>query len=437
MARYFREVYTICIVLSSTALAAIRPPHSANIPSRIWASEPGLNLTDGYPLGNGRLGAISPGSATSDHITLNEDSFWSGPLLKRVNPDALESVANMQAQVRQGYPHQAQILGGFGYAATPVSTQHYEPLGYMTLAQNITGNITNYERWLDLADATSGVFFTTEGITYQREFLSSNPADVIAIHLNASERGSLNFNIHLDRDPSSLNRWEDYSQPVNGDTIIMGGRSGGAGSMGFATGARVVATGGKVTTLGDYVICTGADEAYIYVSARTTYHVNDTRSVVLSDLSPYNANSYNSIRSDHVSDYKQYYDRVDLSLGISSPKQKNMSTPARMGAITPKNFDPDLAVLYFQYARYLLIATSRNGTLPPNLQGIWNEDFDPMWGSKYTININLRMYFDHVQSNATDTKLTEMNYWPLLPTGKLDSSLAIDRPVLTTLCRPF
>jgi alpha-L-fucosidase 2 len=393
MTRYFPAVFTTFIVLSSTALsAAVQPLRSADILSRLWSSEPGLNLTDGYPLGNGRLGAISPGSATSDHITLNEDSFWSGPLLKRVNPDALETVGNMQAQVQQEYPHQAQILGSFGYAATPVSTQHYEPLGYMTLVQNITGNITNYERWLDLADATAGVYFVNEGITYQREYLSSSPADIVAIHLNTSERGSLNFNIHLDRDPSSLNRWEDYSQPTNGDTIIMGGRSGGAGSMGFATGARVVAVGGKVTTLGDYVICTGADEAYIYVSARTTYHVNDTRSAVLSDLSPFNPNSYSSIRQAHVADYKQYYDRVELNLGTSSVKQKNMSTPARMGAITPKNFDPDLAVLYFQYARYLLIATSRNGTLPPNLQGIWNEDFDPMWGSKYTININLRTF---------------------------------------------
>ncbi|KAK6369728.1 hypothetical protein LTS17_009178 [Exophiala oligosperma] len=392
------------LTLSSPALtAAVRPPNSSALPSRIWADEAGLNLTDGYPLGNGRLGAISTGDVTSDHVTLNEDSYWSGPLLRRVNPDAVQSVGRMQAQVRQGYIQQAQELGSLGYVGTPVSTQHYEPLGYLTLAQNVTGNITNYERWLDLADATAGVYFVNSNISFQREYLVSNPADIIVIRLNASEPGSINFNIHLDRDEASLNRWEDYSQPVNGDTIVMGSRSGGANSIGSAVGARVVATGGRVSTLGDYVLCDGADEAYVYISAHTTIRTNDTRSAVLKDLGVFSPDTYDTLRADHVEDYKQYYDRLQLNLGTSLAKQRNMSTPARMGAIKPKSFDPELSVLYFQYARYLLIATSRNGTLPPNLQGIWSEDFDPMWGSKYTININL-----------------QMNYWPSLTTGLSD-----------------
>ncbi|KAJ9606713.1 hypothetical protein H2200_008721 [Cladophialophora chaetospira] len=323
---------------------------------------------------------------------MNEDSFWSGPLLHRVNPDAVQSVARMQAQVRQGYIHQAQVLGGLGYVGTPVSTQHYEPLGYLTLAQNVTGNNTNYERWLDLADATAGVYFVNSNISYQREYLASNPADIIVIRLNASEPESINFNIHLDRDKGSLNRWEDYSKPLNGDTILMGGRSGGATQW-----------GGKISTLGDYVLCEGADEAYIYFSAYTTFRTNDTQGAVLNDLAKFTPDSYDDIRTAHVADYKKYYDRVQLNLGKSTTKQTPISTPARMGAITPKSFDPELSVLYFQYARYLLIATSRNGTLPPNLQGIWSEDFDPMWGSKYTININL-----------------QMNYWPSLTTGLSD-----------------
>jgi alpha-L-fucosidase 2 len=398
------SVVASLLLLSQPALgAAVRPPNSASKPSRIWASEPGLNFTDGYPLGNGRLGAISPGSATSDQVTLNEDSFWSGPLLNRVNPNALQSVAEMQQLVRQGYIHQAQVLGGLGYQGTPVSTQHYEPLGYLTLAQNITTNITNYERWLDLSDATAGVYFVSDNITYQREYLTSNPADIIAIHLNASEPGSINFNIHLDRDPASLNRWEDYSKPSNGDTVLMGGRSGGADSIGFAVAARIVATGGKVSTIGDYARCDGADEAWIYISAQTTYRTNDTLGAVQQAVSTFIADSYDDVRTAHVADYQQYYDRVQLNLGDSTAKQKNMSTPARMGAITPQNFDPDLSVLYFQFARYLLISTSRNGTLPPNLQGIWSASFDPMWGSKYTININL-----------------QMNYWPALSTGLAD-----------------
>lgn len=130
------------------------------------------------------------------------------------------------------------------------------------------------------------------------------------------------------------------------------------------------------------MLCEGADEAFIYFSAYTTYRTNDTRGAVISHLAKFTPESYDDIRAAHIQDYKEYYDRVQLDLGSSSAKKTSISTPERMAAITPKNFDPELSVLYFQHARYLLIATSRNGTLPPDLQGIWSEDFDPMWGSK-------------------------------------------------------
>jgi alpha-L-fucosidase 2 len=355
-------------------------------------------MTDGYPLGNGRLGAISPGTVLRDHIVFNEDSFWSGSLLRRVNPDALQSVATMQAQVQQGYIQQAQDLGGMGYAGTPVSTRHYEPLGYINLSQNITGNVTDYERWLDLADATAGVYFVNSNISYQREYLASNPADIIAIRLNASEPGSINFRIHFGRDESSLNRWQDFSEGLNGDTTIMGASSTGPNPISLTAGARIVASGGKVSTIGDYVICEGADEAYVYFSAHTTYRTPDTRSAVLRDLAVFTPDSYDDIRFAHVADYKGYYDRFQLDLGSSSANQTSISTTERMSAIRPKKFDPELAVLYFQYGRYLLIASSREGSLPPNLQGNWNENFDPMWGSKFTININLRKFYHAVMS---------------------------------------
>lgn len=349
-------------------------------------------MTDGFPLGNGRLGAISPGTVLRDHITLNEDSFWSGALLRRVNPDALQSVAIMQEQVKQGYIQQAQNLGGLGYASTPVSTRHYEPLGYINLSQNVTGNITEYERWLDLADATAGVHFVNSNISYQRGYLASNPADVIAIRLNASEPGSVNFRIHFGRDPASLNRWQDFSEAVNGDTIIFGATSGALNPIGLTAGARIVASGGKVSTIGDYVLCEGADDAVVYFTAHTTYRTQDTRSAVLNDLAAFSPDSYNDIRVAHVADYKEFYDRFQLDLGASSDKQTSISTVERMSTIRPNKFDPELAVLYLQYARYLLIVSSREGTLPPNLQGLWSEDFVPMWGSKYTININLREF---------------------------------------------
>ncbi|KAJ5833268.1 hypothetical protein N7474_001579 [Penicillium riverlandense] len=397
----------LCAVVAAAATAIsfdIPPPNSSSIPTRLWASSAGGSnvYADGYPIGNGRLGAIFAGGVTSDTITVNEDSLWSGSLLDRVNPDAVESIKSMQSMVRENYIEQAQILGSFGYVGTPVSVRQYEPLGTMTLAQNITGSQTNYERWLDLADATAGVYFISKGITYQREYLASNPAGVIAIRLTASEPGNVDFSIHLDRG-DGLNRWQEYSKPENGNSIVIGGRTGDRDPLTWAAGATVVASGGHVSTVGDYVRCQGADEAYIYFQAWTSYRKKDPQGAVLSDLASVAKHQYSDIRSDHVKDYQKYADQLDLNLGESTPTQLSKTTAERMSSISPSHFDPELAVLYFQYGRYLLIASSRKNTLAANLQGIWNSDFSPDWGSKYTTNINV-----------------EMNYWPSFTTGLLD-----------------
>lgn len=172
--------------------------------------------------------------------------------------------------------------------------------------------------------------------------------------------------------------------------------------MQYAIGAKIVSPDGKVSTLGDYVFCKNASEAWVYVQAWTSFRKDDPVSSVLTDLAAISA-TYNEVRSTHVSDYHSYFNRTSLSLGTSSKAQKKQTTQERVKALAHGAFDPEIASLYFQFGRYLLISTSRAGTLPPNLQGIWNSDLDPEWGSKYTININL-----------------EMNYWPSLVTNLAD-----------------
>lgn len=373
----------------------IPSPNSSEIPSRIWVQSQAEKMTEKLPLGNGRLGAMVSGGNNSDVITLNEDSVWNGGFLYRVNPDAFSTVSKMQQLLRNGSIVEAYNLATQGFVGTPVSEQHYVPLGQLTIAQTYNGTSSNYERWLDLADATSGVYFTSNGIVYQREYLASYPEDIIAIRLSASQQGSVSFNIHLDRleliGGLELNRFEDYSIPHGGDTILMGGRTSGNESIGFATGARVVASGGTVSTLGDYVNCAGADEAYIYFSAWSTYRREKPYDAVLTQLSTISNKPYNDIRTAHVADYIKYIDRVSLDLGKSSTAQKSKSTPCRMASFSLDNFDPELVALYFQYGRYILTATSRRGSLPPNLQGNWNDNFNPDWGSKFTLDINLGM----------------------------------------------
>ncbi|KAK0817996.1 hypothetical protein LTR91_004442 [Friedmanniomyces endolithicus] len=397
---------TLLLLLPVAASQLLPKPRSDTIPSRLWENTPGVHWNDSFVIGNGRVGAVVGGSVNSDTIHLNEDSLWSGGPLYRVNPDAASQMPNIQAYIRDGDPHDATTLASYAYQGTPVSTQHHDPLGDLSLTMlDGIGNATNYERWLDLADGTTGIYYNIENVTYQRELFGSEPAGVIAMRIASDKKGAVSFNLHLDRGQGgSLNRWEDSSRKQGNDTIIMEGASGGKHPIGFATGARIVSTDGKVSTLGDYVFCRNATEAWVYVAAWTTFRREDPLSAVLSDLDAARGQTYSSIRQAHVADYQTYFNRTSLNLGASTTAQKsNQTTNARLTALVSGAFDPEIASLYFQFGRYLLIATSRAGTLPPNLQGIWSSDLDPQWGSKYAININL-----------------QMNYWPALVTNLAD-----------------
>ncbi|KAK6525234.1 hypothetical protein TWF694_005380 [Orbilia ellipsospora] len=395
------RVATLGVGLLQGVRAQFGPPNSASNPLRIWTSAAATYFNDSYVIGNGRLGATIPGGIASDVIHVNEDSLWSGAKIDRVNPDANANMGQMQSLLQQARNPEAARLASFTYAGTPVSTRHYEPLGDLQLTMNHSSSGTGYERWLDLGESSSGVYYTVSGVTYIREYIASNPDNVIAIHITASKPGSVSFNVHL-RKGQTLNRWEDYSYKVGSDTIVMGGESQGKSGIDFAAGARVVASGGRVYTLGDYVLCDNADEATIYFTAWTDIRQKDPVTAVTTDLSNIGGKSFANIKSDHVADYQTYFNRVSLNLGSSSSAQKALSTPKRLAAIGT-TFDPELVVLYFNFGRYLFISSSRANTNPPNLQGIWDQEMDPQWGSKYTININL-----------------QMNYWPSLITNLAD-----------------
>lgn len=315
----------------------------------------------------------------------------------------------MQSYIERGIVEQpetitdAATLVTYAYAGTPVSTRHYGVLGDLTINMNESTKFTHYERWLDLGDATSGVYYVQGSTAFEREMLASEPLGMMAIRVASNVTGAISFNVHLDRG-ESLNRWEDYSQSVGSDTIVMGGTTGGSDAISFAVGARVVATDGTVKTLGDYVICQNSTEVYIYVQSWTTYRKTSPKQAVLEDLASV-TNNYAAVRAAHVADYQALANRVSFDIGKSSSAQKKMPTAKRMEALSSSDFDPEVAALYFQFGRYLLISTSRDmdKALPPNLQGLWNSDFDPEWGSKYTIDINL-----------------QMNYWPSLSTNLAD-----------------
>ncbi|KAL8365014.1 hypothetical protein RB595_004024 [Gaeumannomyces hyphopodioides] len=373
--------------------ADVTPPNSASNPMRMWQTSAGTTYSDSFLIGNGRLGFSLPGSATSEVIVLNEDSFWSGNKMDRVNRNALSNLGRIRSMIVNNDLSGAHNVASANYAGTPNSMRNYDYPGRLSISmKGASGSVGGYERWLDLGEAVGGVYYTVGGVAFKREYLASFPDDIIAVQISASKSGAVSFDLR-----QTLASGQNSASAPGSDTIVMSGGN----SISFTAGAKVVATGGTVRKSGDTITVDGADSAVIYWSAWTTFRKakGDLQSAVLADLARASAKGYDAIRANHIKDYKALAGRAELSLGTSSGAQKSKPTADRLRGLA-NTFDPEISALYWYFARYLLIASARPGTLPANLQGIWNDSPSPAWGSKFTININL-----------------EMNYWPALVTN--------------------
>lgn len=388
--------------------ATIIPPNSASIPSRIWDTSPSVEFSNNFVLGNGRQGISIPADPTSDLIQVSENSLYSGAFYDRVNQDGLSTVRQMQSLIADGKVIEAGDIAQYGYVGTPNAMPNFSPLGYLTLTMNQSSNYTSFERWLDLSNGISGVYYMESGVAFQREYLASHPADIIAIRITASEP-VLSLNMQLARNEPfsfSLNSWLNFNQHISDDTVVMSGQNIGNGTE-FAAGVKIVSKSGRVYTIGNQVFLQDSDEAVVYFTSWTSYRKSDPLQSVIADLAALDADAYDRIRTAHVKDYSSLMSRVELDFGKSSAAQKNMTTFQRAEAFNV-TFDPELASnIYFQFGRHLLISTSRSGleSLPPNLQGMWSYNINPAWGARYTVDINL-----------------QMNYWPSLVTNLADLS---------------
>lgn len=385
---------------------------------------------EALPIGNGRLGAMVFGGVKGDTLKLNEDSMWYGGPMNRINPDARKAVRKVRELLRAGRISEAEELALLGIAGTPESQGHYLPLcdlelnfahGPRPIPMYLSGikdspyikqaaselEISEYRRSLDLSEAIAKMSYTFEGVSYSREYLASYPDGVLAVHLASSVPGALGFTVNLKRD-----RLLSRSFHEGTDRIGISGNCGGTGGSDFAVSVLVMATGGSVHAVGDTIIVEAADSAVIYLAAETSFYVRNPLKTVRKRLDSLKYTSFEDVVKRHVVDYKSLYNRVQLSFRASDSKKvegnaavrgnnvqtdtlNSTPTNARLDAYRAGSSDTGLEELYFNFGRYLLISSSRPGTNPANLQGIWNADFHPPWGSKYTININ-----------------TEMNYWP-------------------------
>jgi alpha-L-fucosidase 2 len=374
-------------------LTAVRPPNA----SAEWVRA--------LPVGNGRLGAMVFGGVVHERLQLNEDTLWAGRPYDPVNPEAKAALPEVRRLLADRRYADAAALAGRSVMAKPLAQMPYQTLGDLSLTFGAVDTVERYRRDLDLQTAAAHVSYTVGATTFDREVFASAPDQVIVVNLRASRPGQISFEARL-----STPQRATVEATSDGDLVMRGvngdGRGATAdgrpltGALRFESRVRVMPRGGSRTTAGDAVVVQGADSVTLLIAAATSYRRfddvdGDPAAAVATVLGRAAGKSVDALRAAHVRDYRRLFDRVTLDLGPSS--RAAVPVDARVAAFASGG-DPALAALYFQYARYLLISSSRPGSQPANLQGIWNDSLSPPWGSKYTININ-----------------SQMNYWPALP----------------------
>ncbi|MNM16674.1 hypothetical protein D3C81_269250 [compost metagenome] len=359
---------------------------------RLWYCSPASEWNEALPIGNGRLGAMIFGGVREEKLQLNEDSVWYGGPRDRNNGDALANLPKLRELIMEGRLREAEELANLALTGLPESQRHYLPLGDLLLrfdGQNET--ISDYARELDLKSGVHRVRYRTGGTMFEREMFASYPDQVILVNLTADRSGSLSFKARFDR---SHWRYLEKTEKWGHDGLVMRGSAGGEGGCDFRAVLKASVEGGSCRTIGEHLIVEGADRVTLMLTAATTFRHTDPEDVCKERLNKLSGLAYGELLDRHTLDYQQLYDRTELVFPSSGEEGSGLPTDERLKRYAQGEEDNDLIALYFHYGRYLLISCSRPGSLPANLQGIWNDSFRPPWDSKYTININ-----------------TQMNYW--------------------------
>jgi len=380
---------------------------------RIWHQGPAQAWNEATPVGNGRLGAMIHGRTGNERIQLNEDSLWSGAPQDADNPTALEILPKIRQLLfdrkfidAQKLAEQHMICQGPGSnrgRGAKVAYGSYETLGDLNLAFTYEDDAEpiDYRRELNLEEATAIVTYTVGDVRYQRRIFASAPDDVILIELSASKPGALNFHATLTRPEAA------ETTVTSNNQLLMNGQlwnGEGPNGMKFAARLAIDAGGAEVTAVDGGLRVAGAERATLIVSAATDYRMQlpDWRhgcpeAKSLATLEPALSKNVTNMHKAHVEDYQQYFKRVSLNLG-GDPAAAQIPTEKRLAAMKEGAVDPGLIALYFQFGRYLLISSSRPGTMPANLQGLWADTVQPPWSADYHANINLQMNYWHAET---------------------------------------
>jgi len=389
----------------------------------LWYKKPASSWVEALPVGNGHIGGMVFGGIERELIQLNESTLYSGgPVKKNINPLAHTYLPQLRdALLKQEDYGRADALAR---QMQGLYTESYLPLGDVIITQDFKGAApTSYRRELDIRQAIATTRFTVGGVTYTREVLASAPGQVLLVRLRASRRGALTLDIaarsllHYQKTVGQEGnelvvtakapaRVDPNYYNVKGRQPIEYTDTTGCNGMRFQYRVKAVAQGGQVRADTAGLHIRQATEVVLYVAAATSFNGfdkcpdkegKDENALAHGAMAQATRYSYEALRRAHVADYQHFFNRVDFQLADSTGGRAPQALPTdeRLQAYAKNAYDPGLETLYFQFGRYLLLASSRPGGPPANLQGLWNKELRAPWSANYTININ-----------------TQMNYWP-------------------------
>jgi alpha-L-fucosidase 2 len=384
------KIIAICFGIVSFAATG-----QSNSDLKLWYDKPAAIWNEALPLGNGRLGAMVFGDPAVERLQLNEETIWAGSPNSNAHSKSIKALPIVRQLIFDGKFDEAQELATQDIMSQTNDGMPYQTFGSVYISFPGHQKYSNYYRDLDISNATAKVKYTVNGIEFTREILTAFSDQVIAVKLSASKPGQITCNVFMN---SPLDKTVSAS---DGDQILLSGVGtnfeGVKGKVKFQGRLTAKNKGGEVSSSNGILSINKADEVTLYISIATNFkNYQDISEDEVAKSKGYLAKAetkdFENIKKDHIAYYQKFFNRVSFDLGINEAAKK--PTNERIKDFS-KEFDPQLASLYFQFGRYLLISSSQPGGQPANLQGIWNDMVTPPWDSKYTTNIN-----------------AEMNYWP-------------------------